>query len=184
MFDILEPFFQHLVRLFPRLWTVKAWEGGIIMRCGKLKRVVGPGLYFLWPIVDIERSTIVQTQTVDVRVQSAITKDQKNITISCAITYKVQNVEKALLKVYDYEVAIAIEALGVLLHYFSKRTFDACFEVDEIVGELQKGLAEQAARSWGLKLERIQLTDLADAKVIRLITDGGERGAVPLEEEE
>ena len=112
----------------------------------------------------------VQTQVADLRSQSVRTSDGKDFVVSGAIQYSVNNIEKAVCNVQCVDDSLETLALGIILEYVSGRTLAACQNLDEIRGEILKGTRE-AARGWGVKIERIFITDMGIARNIRLLSN-------------
>ena len=56
----------------------------------------------------------------------------------------------------------------MILEYVKNRTLTECQEVEELKKEILKGIKD-AAQGWGLKIERVYITDLDETKNIRLI---------------
>lgn len=116
----------------------------------------------------------VQTQVVDLRGQSVHTKGGKHIIVSGAIQYSIKDVYKAIFNVQDVDRSLETLALGVILEYVNKRTLKECQEVTNLKKEILKGIKD-AAQGWGVKVERIYITDLDESRNIRLI--GGLNGS-------
>jgi len=57
------------------IFIVKQWEWGVVLRFGKILRIVETGLHFRVPAIDMVQKVDMRTETIDMKGQSAITKD-------------------------------------------------------------------------------------------------------------
>ena len=86
----------------------------------------------------------------------------------------VKDVYKAIFYVQDIDKSLETLALGIILEYVNNRTLEDCQDVNGLKKEILKGIRD-AAQGWGLKIERVYITDLDKARNIRLI--GGLNGS-------
>jgi regulator of protease activity HflC (stomatin/prohibitin superfamily) len=147
--------------------TVLPHEQGVVCRLGKVKRTVGPSVVWLWPIVDKILVMCVAEQVEDLRCQSITTTDGKSILVSGKLRYRVSDPELALFEVYDWDEALADEALGILATECMKRTFEECLNHTELAHEVEKAVRRQA-KKWGIEVTGFTLTDMVIHRAIRL----------------
>jgi len=112
----------------------------------------------------------IQTQVVDLRSQSVRTKNGQSAIVSGAIQYSIKNVTKAIINVQDVDKALETLAIGIILEFVKNKTLDECQDIKALKEEILKGI-KNAAQGWGLKIERIYITDLDKARNIRLLTN-------------
>jgi regulator of protease activity HflC (stomatin/prohibitin superfamily) len=110
----------------------------------------------------------VQSQPVDLRCQSAFTKDGIDVAIGGGIQYRITDIVKAVCNVTDVDESLGKVALGTILKYVNQRDFKDCHNVEELEGEILKGVRE-AAKGWGVKIERVFITDFGRTRNIRLV---------------
>ena len=164
----LRELIQRLTCFIPRPLILTDYEAGIRVTWGKWNKVIASGLF--WYITLFKKIIYmdVQTQVVDLRGQSVHTKDGKHIIVSGAMQYSIKDVYKAVFNVQDVDKSLETLALGVILEYVNNRTLEECQEVNELKKEILKGIKE-AAHGWGVKIERIYITDLDETRNLRLI---------------
>ena len=79
--DILSKFFDYLI-----FWAlVNEYEGGVILRNGKLHKILPPGLHFKCPFIDVLLVANVKADTLEVEPVTITTLDAKNISIGLMI---------------------------------------------------------------------------------------------------
>ena len=151
------------------------WPRWFGFRSGVEVRGLGPGLWWYVPLFQSFQALKIKTQTEDLRAQSITTADGKSVVVSGAIQWKITDVKKALLDVYDLDRNLLNTALGVIAKFVNGRTFEACKDIESLEAEILKGTREAAA-GWGAKITEVFITDLVEAKTYRLI--GGAQGVV------
>jgi regulator of protease activity HflC (stomatin/prohibitin superfamily) len=162
--------FDKILALLPELAMVEPTEMGARITMGHRYRIIGPGVYLLWPLIQRVIRMDVITQVVDLAPQTIRTQDGYDLVVSGAIRYHISDIEKALFAVQDLDKALSTLALGVILEYVKSKTMLECEDIEAVKKELRKGLAE-AASGWGVKVEMVCLTDLGKVRSIRLFGD-------------
>jgi regulator of protease activity HflC (stomatin/prohibitin superfamily) len=166
----LERIFDKVLSLFPAIVLLEPTYRGARITCGERYKIVGPGWYVIWPLIQSVIRMEVITQVVDLPPQTVRTKDGCEMVVSGSIRYHIMDVEKALFNVQDVDKALSTLALGVILEYIQTRTLDECGDIEAVKRELRKGVAE-AASGWGLKIEQVYLTDFGRVRSFRLFGD-------------
>lgn len=162
--------FEKLLALLPTLVMVEPTERGARITFGNRYRLIGPGLYLIWPLIQRIIRMDVITQVVDLAPQSIRTRDGHDLVVSGSIRYRIVDIEKALFAVQDVDKALSTTALGAILEYVQTRTLSECSDIESVKRELRKGVAE-AASGWGLKIEFVTLTDMGRVRSLRLFGD-------------
>ena len=121
----------------------------------------------------------VSPQVVDLRPQSAMTKDFQDLAISGGIKYKVSDPRKSLLDVQDYDKSIQTMALGIICEFISSHNFADLSDLSELKESILSGIRDEAT-GMGLKIMKVYITDIGRTKNIRMmggdrvVIDGGE----------
>jgi len=98
------------------------------------------------------------------------TKDGRNVIVGGGIQYKIISIKNAILNVQDFDKALETLALGIILEFVAKRTLKECEDIHALKAEILEGV-KNAAGNWGLKIQRIFITDFGDARNIRLLKE-------------
>ena len=167
----LERFFEKLLALLPMLVLIEPTEQAARIT-GRRYKIIGPGLYLLWPLVQKIIRMDVVTQVVDLAAQTIRTVDGQELVVSGSIRYRIVDIEKALFAVQDLDKALSTLALGVILEYVQVKTLIACMDADAVKKELRRAMAG-ACSGWGVKIEGVMLTDLGRVRSLRLFSDMG-----------
>jgi len=170
MFDKLIEFILNMMEDVIPVYFIKQYNNGILLRMGKFKRVVKPGVVFKIPFLDkIEVQTVVTT-TLSVPTQSVITQDEKQLVVKAVVKYKIVDVEAFILTVYDATDAISDITQAIIKEQIAIRTFKQCIEND-FDNTVTKKLRVEVRR-WGIDVERVTLTDIGQIKSLRLFNEG------------
>ena len=167
----LQQIFDKLLSLIPGIVMIDPTEMAARITGGNRYKILQPGWYIVWPVLQEVIVMEVVTQVVDLPPQSVRTSDGQDIVVSGAIRYHINDVEKALFVVQDVDQALVTLALGVILEYIRLQQLSDCDSIDGVKRELRKRLAEEAS-GWGIKVEQVYLTDLGKVRSIRLFGDG------------
>lgn len=83
------------------------WERAIVLRMGKFVGLKGPGLFFIFPIIDSVSTYVDQRVRVNAfKAEQTLTKDTVPVNVDAVVYWTVWDVEKAALEVQAYQEAI------------------------------------------------------------------------------
>jgi regulator of protease activity HflC (stomatin/prohibitin superfamily) len=165
--DKLIDFLLSVVDLFYFTRVVDSWEKGVVLRFGRYKRTVGPGIHWVAPFM-IERliSADVYARPFRLPPQSLTTADGVAVVVSAVVTCKVANVRKVLLDCGNHEEALADSLTGTIAQQVTGAAWSD-LTTDEFWRTVTTATHERA-RKWGLKVIEVQPADVARCKSLRL----------------
>lgn len=169
MFDKLIELLSNWIEQILPLFIITDYEMGVLLRFGKYKKIVGPGIYFKIPFFDQVLSQHVVVTTLSLPPQSLYTKDKQNIVVKGVVKYRISEVKTFLLEVYDAQDAISDMTQSIIKNIIMDKTLDECID-PEIDNTLTKK-ARVEAKKWGVEIQQVTLTDLAPIRSFRLIND-------------
>jgi hypothetical protein len=166
--EFLKEILNKILSLLPQLHCLKPYERGIKITLGKHLKEVGPGAYFIWPIIHDLVYMDVQECVVDLRVQSVWTCDGHELAVSGGIRYAIKDVVKAICNIQDINIALANIALGTIVEFVNQRSLESCHNLVLLKDEILKGLRKEA-RGWGTQINDIYITDMGKTRNLRLL---------------
>lgn len=168
MFDKLIDFLIEMIdRLMP-VFIVNQFDAGILLRRGLFVKTVIGGIYFKIPFLDeVYTHTIVPT-TLSLPTQSLMTRDKKHIVVKAIIKYKVSDVKKLLLEVYDAVDAISDTTQGIIKDVIMDLELVA---IDSSVDDIITTKSKKEADKWGIRIMEVTLTNIGEIKSIRLFNE-------------
>lgn len=164
----LKDLINRLLSIFPRILILGPHEAGVRITGKIWATKLGAGCWFYWPLIQKMLSMEVPTQVVDLRAQSIRTQDNESTVVSGAIQYSIKDIKKACLDVQDVDKSLETLALGIIFDFVHNRKLNECQNIETLKTEILKGIKD-AATGWGLKIERVYITDLDKTRNIRLL---------------
>jgi regulator of protease activity HflC (stomatin/prohibitin superfamily) len=146
----------------------------VITIFGKYARVMGPGLNFKIPFIEvIYRRISIQNRSVELAFQ-AITADQANVNFKAMLVYSVLNQQEETIKNVAFKFIDEASFMQALIRTIegSIRSFVATKRQSEILSlrseiiEHVKAQLDTLLESWGYHLTDLQLNDIAFDEVI------------------
>lgn len=139
---------------------LREYERGIVFRLGRLIGVKGPGIIFLWPIVDRMVKVSLRTVVMDVPPQDIITKDNVSVKVNAVIYFRVVQPDKAVVEVENYLFATSQLSQTTLRSILGQSALDELLaERDKINSELQK-IMDYHTEPWGIKISNVEVKQI------------------------
>lgn len=159
--------FTLVIILIPAL---AAWKGvkivpqqqaWIVEKLGRFDRVMEPGLGFLIPFVDrVAYKHSLKEDAIDVRAQSAITKDNVTLSLDGVIYVRIIEPKQASYGVSDPYFALTQLAQTTMRSEIGKMTMDDTFEERERLNANIVHTINEAAMVWGIQCMRYEIKDI------------------------
>ncbi len=150
---------------------VPPYNGGVQLRMGKLLRVLEGGhWYWKIPFADHMITDHVVPRTERLTGLATTTSDGKAIGFDAVITYRISDVQKAVLDVADLKDAIADSCAGIIGTELSNKTW-----IEIVHGETVEELTAACRKrgwKWGVEIQLVQLTGVAPVKNLRVSLSG------------
>ena len=147
-----------LVKLSWRL--VQQYQGGVVLRLGRLKNVRPPGLNLIVPLFD--RMYLIDTRTVTLTVepQEVITRDNVTIKVDAVVYFAVVDPAKALLQVVDYMKATTQIALTTLRSVLGQSELDELLSRRDKINSTLRQIIDEHTEPWGVKVTAVEVKDV------------------------
>jgi regulator of protease activity HflC (stomatin/prohibitin superfamily) len=156
-----------------RFWCVLyPYESGVMLRLGKFVKVIEPGTFtWRWPFIDhiIYDNIAIRASTLGD--SSTTTTDGVQIGFDPVVTYRIKDIQKALLEVDDVADALRDSCLGTIGATLASKTW-AELQDGERTNDLLTAVCRKAGWKWGVEIIRVQLATLAKCKTLRLMQSG------------
>jgi regulator of protease activity HflC (stomatin/prohibitin superfamily) len=158
-----------VLKFLPRFLVLNQDEGGLFLRCGKYKKTIGAGVYFLLPIVDEIVDYMVAATTLDTSTQSVTTADKRDLLISWSATYLIHNPKVAFLETDDIQAQIQSSLSQRLLGYINQNEYQYLRATKIVAYMTSESFKQEFKEEWGIDIQGFYLKDLALHRIFRLV---------------
>lgn len=141
--------------------VLKEWERVAVLRLGKFKHIRGPGIIWITPMLDkVAMKVSLRLLTYAFKTERSLTKDNVPVVVDAVMYFRVIDVEKAILTVERYTIAVELAAQTTLRETTGKVTLDELLsERDKIAEHLQE-LIDEKTEHWGVKVSAVEIRDV------------------------
>jgi len=149
-----------LILMYMSIRRVMEWERGVVLRLGKFQSVRGPGLRWIWPIIDQLIKVETRTITMDVPKQDMMTRDNVPVQVDAVVFFQVLNAKDAIVKVENFVKATSLKSQTMLRSIIGQSELDELLaQREKINRELQTVIDEQT-EPWGIKVSAVDVRDV------------------------
>lgn len=136
------------------------YQRAIVFRLGRFKSIKGPGLYWIIPIIERQRTIDIRTNTVTLEQQETITKDSVTIKVNAVLWFRVTDPEKAIIKVANYNQAVYQFSVTALRNIIGQHILDEVLKEREQINATLQRMVDTATEPWGIKIEMVEMKDV------------------------
>lgn len=141
--------------------VAQQWEKAVVLRLGKFMGLRGPGLFWIYPVLDstpvwIDHRVMVSPFSAE----KTLTKDTVPVDVDAVLFWMVWDAEKAALEVENYRTAITWAAQTALREVIGQMPL-----ADILVGrammdaELQR-IIDERTTPWGISVQSVEIRDV------------------------
>ena len=148
-----------LLSLSPRM--VKEWERGVLLRLGKFRYVLSPGISWVVPGFDA------MTSRVDLRIRSTtfsaektLTRDTVPVNVDTVMFWVVTDARRAILEVEEYAKTVGWAAQTTLRDIIGKADLVRMIsDRENLDAELQR-VIDAKTSEWGITVQSVEIRDV------------------------
>ena len=143
------------------LKIAQQWEKAVVLRLGKFRKLAGPGMFWIIPIMDTTASWIDHRVIVTpFSAEKTLTKDTVPVDVDAVLFWLVWDAEKASLEVADYWASIAWAAQTALREIIGQMTLaDILVGRSKMDADLQK-IIDERTTPWGVSVQSVEIRDI------------------------
>jgi regulator of protease activity HflC (stomatin/prohibitin superfamily) len=136
------------------------YERGILFMLGKYQTTLDPGLNFVIPILQELRKVDMRIQTQDIPKQEVITKDNIPALVNTVVYFKVERPGDAILKIEDYQFAVAQYTQAALRDVIGNAELDFVLTEREKIAQNIKKIVDAETSEWGIDIASIKIQEI------------------------
>jgi len=136
------------------------YQRAVVFRLGRLQGVRGPGLYWIIPFVEWQKTIDIRTITTSVDQQETITKDNVPVKVTVVIWYAVTDPIRSVIEVRDVDKSVIQVALTSMRNIIGRHTLDDVLKEQERLGADMRQTIDSATEPWGVKVTRVEMRNV------------------------
>ncbi len=146
--------------IFMALRVLREYERGVMFSLGRFTGVKGPGVIFVWPIIQQMTKVDLRVVVLQVPKQDVILRDNVSVKVSAVVYFRIVDPAKAII-----QVANPFEATSQLAQT-TLRSVLGQHETDEMLSQREKlsaniqQILDQNTDAWGIKVANVEIKDV------------------------
>jgi regulator of protease activity HflC (stomatin/prohibitin superfamily) len=121
---------------------------------------MGPGLYWVIPVIDQKTQVDLRTRTVNIEPQETVTSDSVTIKVNAVLYYRILDPVKAINKVENYQFAVYQAALTTLRNVVGQNILDDVLQNRDKINAKVQEIVDEITAPWGIEIERVEMKDV------------------------
>ncbi|NNF62603.1 MAG: slipin family protein [Gammaproteobacteria bacterium] len=164
-----------LLFLFSAIKILKEWERGVILQLGRYKKVKGPGLIIVIPIIQQMIKVGLRVEVMDVPTQDVISQDNVSVKVNAVIYFRILDPERAVTQVAEPFVATSQLAQTTLRSVLGQHDLDEMLSEREKLNQDLQQILDKQTDAWGIKVSNVEIKHIdLDESMIRAIAKQAE----------
>jgi regulator of protease activity HflC (stomatin/prohibitin superfamily) len=136
------------------------YKRALKFRFGKYVSIMRPGFRLIIPFVETIQVVDIRVITINIVSQEVMTEDNVPCSIDGVVFFKVNDPEKAILKVEKFNFAITQLAQAALRDVCGKVELDTILSKREEMGKNIKAIVEKETEVWGIEIIDVKIKDI------------------------
>jgi len=138
----------------------KEWEEAIVLRFGKFQRLVGPGFFFKWPLVETFLKQDKRIITLDIARQEVMTKDNISVSVDAVVFMKVVDTKDSIVNIQNVWNSVMKYAQTTMRDAVGDVELDELLaRRDEVADRIEK-IVEKETQDWGVDIISVNLQNV------------------------
>jgi regulator of protease activity HflC (stomatin/prohibitin superfamily) len=136
------------------------YKRALKFRFGKYSKTLKPGIRWIIPLVDTVQFVDIRVITINILSQEVMTEDNVPCSIDGVVFFKINNPEKAVLEVEDYNFAITQLSQAALRDMCGKVELDTILSKREEIGRNIREIVVTETKEWGITIIDVKIKDI------------------------
>jgi len=150
-----------VLAIFARaLKVVREYQRIVLFRLGRAIGLRGPGLVFIFPVIDRPVGVDLREQYLEIPKQTAITKDNAAINIDFIIFYKVIDATMSVLQVQNFAGAAQNIAATTLRSVVGDMSLDEILSKRDQMNQVLQVKLDEVTERWGVKVGNVEVREI------------------------
>ena len=134
------------------------YERGVVFTLGRLQsRPRGPGLTYVWPVIERFVRVSLRTVVLDVPPQDIITRDNVSVKVNAVVYFRVMDPNRAVVEVESYHFATSQLAQTTLRSVLGQVELDDLLSQRERLNVQLQTILDKHTDPWGIKVSAVEV---------------------------
>jgi regulator of protease activity HflC (stomatin/prohibitin superfamily) len=148
-----------IVTLSPRM--IQEWDRGVLLRLGRFRGVLEPGITWIVPGVDMLTSLVdMRIRSTDFAAEKTLTHDTVPVNVDAVMFWVVTDAKKAVLEVEYFEQTINLAAQTTLRDVIGKTELMQMISDRETLDEELLSVIDAKTSEWGITVQSVEIRDV------------------------
>jgi regulator of protease activity HflC (stomatin/prohibitin superfamily) len=166
-FMALVVLFLLFLLIFRPLRVIRDYERLVVFRLGRYVGERGPGVVWLWPIIDQAVRAVLREEFLEIPSQTCITQDNAPIDIDFLIYWKVIEPGLSVIKVKDFAGATQGIATTTLRAVIGDIALDDVLARREQINQILRTKLDEVTERWGVKVTSVEIREIVPPRDIQ-----------------
>jgi len=155
--------------------VLNEYERGVMLSLGRFTGVKGPGVIFVFPILQQMRKVDLRVIVLNVPKQDVITRDNVSVKVNAVVYFRVVDPSKAVLQVTNPFDATSQVAQTTLRSVLGQHEMDDLLSQRDKLNSDVQVIIDQATEAWGIKVSNVEIKDVdLDETMVRAMAKQAE----------
>lgn len=155
--------------------VLNEYERGVMLSLGRFTGVKGPGVIWVWPVVQQMRKVDLRVIVLNVPKQDVITRDNVSVKVNAVVYFRVVDPGKAVLQVTNPFDATSQVAQTTLRSVLGQHEMDDLLSQRDKLNSDVQVILDQATEAWGIKVSNVEIKDVdLDETMVRAMAKQAE----------
>jgi regulator of protease activity HflC (stomatin/prohibitin superfamily) len=173
-----------LAFLFYSIKIVREYQRIVVFRFGRALAQKGPGIVFIYPIIDVPVRVDLRERFLTIPHQTCITKDNAPVDVDFIIYFKVINASDSVIQVQNFEGAAMGIATTTLRAVVGDIILDEVLSKRENINAILRTKLDEVTTRWGVKVTNVEIREIlppknvSDAMIMQMSAERSRRAVV------
>ncbi|MEW6167036.1 MAG: slipin family protein [Pseudomonadota bacterium] len=150
--------------------VLNEYERGVVLTFGHYTGTKGPGLIYVFPVVQQMMRVDLRTVVMDVPPQDVISRDNVSVKVNAVLYFRVIDPAKAVLQVAHYYDATSQLAQTTLRSVLGQHELDDMLTERDVLNRDLQAILDKATDAWGIKVSNVEIKHVdIDESMVRAI---------------
>lgn len=137
------------------------WQKAAVLRLGRYVGLRGPGIFVIVPVIDrVSQFVDQRVRVVEVKAESALTRDTVPVNVDAIVFWLVWNAEKSIMEVMNFSEAIMMSAQTALRESIGRHDLAQMITERETLGRELQRILDEKTNPWGITVQSVEIRDV------------------------